>query len=325
MTLKKESFLTKKHKDCSTTTDHCSTTTDHCSTSTDHCSTTTDPITIGIFDSGIGGLTVANAIKNYLPHQKLLYIGDTAHCPWGDKSKSQITAYSNKLAKFLIDNNCKIIVIACNTASCIAFPEIKKQFKQIKLFDVVEPTISFLSQINFSNFQNIGIIGTKQTINSKIYQSRIEKLQTQLSINQEIPIKALATPLLVPLIEEDWLENKAIDLIIDQYLSILNLENNSILILACTHYPLIKKNIENYYAKLQKNITIIDPSILTANEIKKFFKQHDALNNIQNNQPNTSNFYCTEDNGFFLQVAKRFFPEVKLEFLALWKQGEILI
>ena len=146
-----------------------------------------------------------------------------------------------------------------------------------------------------------------------------------MSINQEITIKALATPLLVPLIEEDWLENKAIDLIIAKYLSILNLENNSILILACTHYPLIKKNIENYYKKLQKNITIIDPSILIANEIKKFSEQHDNLNNIQNNQTNTSNFYCTEDGGFFLQVAKRFFPEVKLEFLALWKQGEILI
>ncbi|MGI9214260.1 MAG: hypothetical protein ACR2HS_00910, partial [Gammaproteobacteria bacterium] len=135
-----------------------------------------------------------------------------------------------------------------------------------------------------------------------------------------------ATPLLVPLIEEDWLQNKAMDLIIDQYLSILNLENNSILILACTHYPLIKKNIENYYAKSQKNITIIDPSILIANKIKKFSEQYHPTNNRENNnQPNTSNFYCTEDSGFFLQVAKRFFPEVKLEFLALWKQGEILI
>lgn len=290
------------------------------------------PGTIGIFDSGIGGLTVANAIKNHLPEQKLLYIGDTAHCPWGDKSKSQIINYCNKLSKFLINNNCKTIVIACNTASCIALNYIQKKFKHIRLFDIVAPTIEFLTEINLDHFENIGIIGTKQTVNSKIYQHNIELLQAQFSINSKIPVKTLATPLLAPLIEENWLNDQATNLIIEKYLSKLNLKNNSILILACTHYSLIKKNIEKYYKKINKKIFIIDPSLLLAKKIKEacFTNQNTSANlhkKLYNthNQINNSSFYFTEKSESSQKIAKRFFPKVNLEFLPLWQQGEILV
>lgn len=152
---------------------------------------------IGVFDSGIGGLTVARAIHNILPNENLLYVGDTAHMPWGDKSKSQITHYATKLTNFLIENDCNIIVVACNTASCVTLAKLSEQFTQIKLFNVIDPLILFLQQMNFNNFNSIGVVGTKQTIHSEAYQNKIKELH-KLSTDKKLQIKALATPLLVP-------------------------------------------------------------------------------------------------------------------------------
>lgn len=273
-------------------------------------------IKIGIFDSGVGGLTVAHAINNILPKENLLYIGDTAHSPWGDKSTSQIISYAVKLTSFLINNNCTIVVIACHTASCVALNAINaivEQATNIKLFNVIDPTISHLQQLNLNNFRDIGIIGTKQTIHSKAYQSRLEKLA---STNKQLQIKSLATPLLVPLIEEGWLGNSATNLIIEEYLSQLNLRDQSILILGCTHYPLIKQHIEDYYLKLNKKITVIDSASLISHQIKKFLQDTNQLNN---NLLHANNFYCTDNSEFFLQTARQFFANINLNFLPLWK------
>lgn len=296
------------------------------------------PTLIGVFDSGIGGLTVVEAICNYLPEQKFLYIGDNANCPWGDKSRAQIIAYTDKLVDFLIKHNCGIIVIACNTASCIALPYIKKKLaqarvrakanvpplKQIKLFEIIAPTISLLSRMKLNDFKEIGIIGTHQTIDSRVYQDKFKKLQDDLIIKRKIVIKSLATPLLVPLIEENCLKHQFMDLIVAKYLTKLNLKNNSMLILACTHYPLIKKHIENYYQNIHKNITIIDPSILIAKEIQGYLDQDlivqsKSRSNVIHNQQNSSNFYYTEHSKPFLQVVKKKFPKFEFQFLPLWK------
>ncbi len=272
---------------------------------------------IGIFDSGIGGLTVARAINELLPSEKLLYIGDTAHSPWGDKSRSQIIHYTNSLIGFLLKHNCNIIVIACNTASCVALEFVVKQFPNITIFNVIDPTILYLAQLDFNNFNNIGIIGTKQTISSKAYKHRIEKLQVSLPVTNKSNIKSLATPLLVPLIEEGWIDTLATDLIIEQYLSELNLSDQSILILGCTHYPILKQQIQNYYLRLNKQIMIIDSNLLIATQIKNFLQQREQLN--INPSPNTNDFYCTSNSEFFFKTAKQFFANISLNFLPLWE------
>ncbi len=267
---------------------------------------------IGIFDSGIGGLTVAKAINTLCPNENLLYVGDTAHMPWGDKSKSQIISYATKITNFLVEQGCNIIVIACNTASANALIEISEQFTQIKLFNVIDPVISFLQNIKLSN--SIGIIGTKLTIKSSSYQQKITKLLSKLNKNS-LPIKALATPILVPLIEEGLINNQATDLIIEEYLTQLDLPDQSMLILGCTHYPLIKKNIENYYIKVNRRVKVIDASILVANQVKDFLLQG---NNKTSQEQGVHNFYVTDDGGFFLKTAKQFFMDIKLDFLPLW-------
>lgn len=259
---------------------------------------------IGIFDSGVGGLTVAKAIYDLCPNENLLYIGDTAHMPWGDKSKQRILLYATKIAKFLIDNGCNIIVVACSTASANVLTELTQQFSQIKLFNVIDPIILFLQQIKPTN---VGIIGTKQTINSNTYQRKIASFGIQ--------VKALATPILAPLIEEGLMDNKATDLILEQYLTKLDLQDQSMLILGCTHYRLIKKNIENYYIKTNRQVKVIDGAGLVANELKDFLFKTSKINK---NYTAKHNFYITDDSEFFLKIAQQFFANISLDFLPLW-------
>jgi glutamate racemase len=267
---------------------------------------------IGIFDSGLGGLTIAEYLNKSLPTENLLYIGDTAHCPWGDKPTSQIELYTIKLTKFLIEQGCNMIVIACNTASCVALEQIRRQFKQLQIFNVVDPVINYLTKLELPKIANIGIIGTKQTIFSNIYQTRIKKLLNTSHLDK---IKTLATPLLVPLIEEgSFVGNPAANLIIEQYLSELDLADNSLLILGCTHYPLIKQHISNYYAKMNKHVMIIDPNQLLAEQITIDLQQ---LHTINSNR--TTNFYCTSNCKFFLQMTRQFFANLTLDFLPLWE------
>jgi len=267
---------------------------------------------IGIFDSGIGGLTVARAIKDLCPNISLLYVGDTAHMPWGDKSKAHIISYSRKITEFLVEQGCNIIVVACNTASCNALADITKEFDNIHFFNVIDPIILFLRDSQYFKNSNLGIIGTKQTIRSGAYQRKITELL--LNSANSMNIKALATPLLVPLVEEGLVDNHATNLILEQYLTQLNLPDKSVLILGCTHYPLIKDNIKKYYNNMQQDITIIDGSFLVAQQVKDFLH-----NNQVSYNDTVSNFYVTDDSEFFVQIANKFFGNIKLDFLPLWE------
>jgi glutamate racemase len=263
---------------------------------------------IGIFDSGIGGLTVAKAINDLCPEVSLLYVGDTAHMPWGDKSTAHIISYAIKITEFLIQNNCNIIVIACYTASANALAAISDKFSQIKLFNVIDPIILFLKQEPPKN--NIGLIGTKQTIRSGTFQNQLSQ------------VIAIATPILAPLIEEGLINNAATDLILEQYLTKLDLADQSVLLLGCTHYGLIKPNIENYYAKINKNIKVIDGAMLVAKQIKNFLKNNFNLSNLKPNlelNSKVNKFYVTDDSEFFLRSAKQFFADINLDFLPLWE------
>ena len=276
-----------------------------------------NPYKIGIFDSGLGGLMVAESLNQSLSGYDLLYGGDNAHCPWGDKPTNQITDYCLKLTKFLAEQHCSIIVVACNTASCVALEAIYQQFNQLRIFNVIDPVINYLAQLNLANITDIGIIGTKQTIGSNVYQQRISQLlpTNTHSANNINCIKALATPELVPLIESGSLDNdQSFNLLIERYLSVLDLQHNSILILGCTHYPLIKRHIVNYCERINRTVTIIDPNWLLTQQITVALQQ---LSNI--NSSRIANFYCTSHCEAFLQLTRQFFANITLDFLPLWK------
>jgi glutamate racemase len=255
---------------------------------------------IGIFDSGIGGLTVANAIKNILPNENIIYFGDTEHHPYGEKSKKAIQNYSQKIISFLSDKNCKIIIIACNSASSFTRENNIKTPTGTLLVNVIDPVILQVSRI--CNEKHIGVIGTKATISSGIYQKKIN------AICKSIKISSLETPLLAPMIEEGFINEDISKTIIANYLTNDKLANIDHLILACTHYPLINKEIKDYY---NDNVNIIDSPNIIANYVAKKLKEH----NILNNKKCTKHyFYVSNYTKSFEKSTKFFFKEtVKLK------------
>src|SRR5690606_9570616 len=169
---------------------------------------------IGIFDSGIGGLTVAKAVKNLLPHEQIIYFGDTAHLPYGDKSTASIQAYAVKIADVLLKSECKLILIACNSASAAAYELVSAYVaSKAKVFNVIDPVVDYLRE-NHAN-KKVGLIGTKQTVGSGVYRKKVDGL------NENISFVALATPLLAPMIEEGFHRNDVSEGIMKSYLSIL--------------------------------------------------------------------------------------------------------
>ena len=167
---------------------------------------------IGIFDSGIGGLTVANSIQKVLPNESMIYFGDTAHLPYGDKSPDSIKYYGIRIAQFLLDKDCKMIVIACNTASALAYEAVKDFVNgRVPVINVIDPVVEYI--VNNKNSKRVGVIGTKGTIKSDIYPKRIK------AKNKLIEVSSLATPLLAPMIEEGFFNNRISRSIIAAYLS----------------------------------------------------------------------------------------------------------
>src|SRR6478736_4894232 len=155
---------------------------------------------IGIFDSGTGGLTVAHAIKTLLPYENMVYFGDTAHFPYGDKSEAAIQAYSVKIADVLLKKGCKVIVIACNSASSAAYELLKEYVRSVKIMNVIDPMVSVV--VNEYANKNVGLIGTKRTVQSGVYLRKIEEAK------KGIKLHSLATPLLAPMIEEGFFDNQ---------------------------------------------------------------------------------------------------------------------
>lgn len=266
----------------------------------------TDPI--GIFDSGIGGLTVAHAIKELLPTEQIIYFGDTAHLPYGDKSAAAVQAYSIKIADLLISRGCKVIVIACNTASAVS-TELLKEYtaSRAKVINVIDPMVERVAQQTVSG--RIGVIGTKGTILSSVYKAKLKKRSDSLHVRE------LATPLLVPMIEEGFIHNRISGEIIDNYLSNPVLNNISDLILGCTHYPLIKEDIEEYY---NTSVAVHDSSIETANYLLAHLTESKLLNKeVKNGE---DHFYVSDYTEEFENSANHFFGEVvTLEEYKLWE------
>jgi len=272
---------------------------------------------IGIFDSGMGGLTVAKTITQQMPNENIVYFGDTAHTPWGDKSTAAIQAYCIKICDVLLQHHCKLIVIACHTASTAAYELVAEYVgKKATVINVVYPVIKHVQE-NHTN-KKIGLIGTKQTIRSNTYKKRLERL------NQNIEFASLATPLLVPLIEEGFGEREVTNTIIEEYLRHPNLENIKALILGCTHYPLLKPTIQNFY---KNTVDIIDASEMTAYVLKEHLRLHNLLNDtVSDNIGSNSNtgpqrtFYVSDYNEFSEGIARVFFPgKIELKHYPLWE------
>jgi glutamate racemase len=261
---------------------------------------------IGIFDSGIGGLTVAHAIKNVLPAENMIYFGDTAHLPYGDKSEAAIQAYSIKIADILLRKGCKVIVIACNSASSAAYELLKEYVrKDTHIINVIDPMVEHI--VATYPGKNIGLIGTKRTVQSGVYHKKIEEAK------KDIRLHSLATPLLAPMIEEGFFNNQISHEIIAQYLADPALQHIDALILACTHYPLIKKEISDYYSG---KMNILDSSEIIANALKEYLLQNDLLN--ASPEPH-HHFLVSDYTESFESSARMFFHEsVQLEKHMLW-------
>ncbi|MEJ7691917.1 glutamate racemase [Daejeonella sp.] len=261
---------------------------------------------IGIFDSGIGGLTVANAIRKILPNEQLIYFGDTAHMPYGDKSPEAIKFYSLKIAKFLLDKNCKVIVIACNTASSHAFHELIHFLgDQVPIINVIDPVVDLM--VKKGDNKKIGVIGTKSTIRSDVYARKFKLA------NPDIEVSSLATPLLAPMIEEGFFDNNISKTVINSYLSSSKLKKIDSLILACTHYPLIKSEISSFY---KDKVKIVNTAEIVAQHVKDRLAELKLLND----QPAKKHqFFVSDYTPSFAKSTRLFFGEkINLTLKPIW-------
>lgn len=260
---------------------------------------------IGIFDSGVGGLTVAHAIKQILPGENLIYFGDTAHLPYGDKSAESIKFYSRKITEFLIEHDSKVVLVACNSASASAFDMLKKEFTdKTILIDVIDPVVDYICT---RDFIKIGVIGTKRTISSGTYESKVKEKSPSTSII------SLATPLLVPMIEEGFIFDDISNAIIRTYLSDPSLAGIQALILGCTHYPIIKNQISKIF---NFNVEVVDSARIVAGILRDVLEKKGLLNDSGRVK---DQFFVSDYTPYFEKIAGMFFEgEINLKKADIW-------
>lgn len=249
---------------------------------------------IGIFDSGVGGLTVAREIINQISGEDIIYFGDTARVPYGNKSKTTIISYSRQIVKFLMSKNVKAIVVACNTASAFALETIKEEVN-IPIIGVIKPGAEIAALNTKTN--KIGVIGTVGTIESGLYSKYIQE------IDKDIDVYGKACPLFVPLIEENMLEDPITMEMARRYTKDLLDNNIDTLVLGCTHYPLISHTIRKVVGE---NIGLINPAYETAKELKNVLRDNNILNNSK--QLGVNKFYVSDSSEKFQAFASSILP-----------------
>ncbi len=221
---------------------------------------------IGVFDSGVGGLTVAREIMRQIPNEKIVYFGDTARVPYGSKSKETVTRFSKQIVRFLQTHQVKTIVVACNTASAYALDELEKEI-DIPIIGVVKPGAKVAAEVTRNG--RIGVIATEATIGSQIYTKYIKEL------NKDVTIYGKACPLFVPLVEEGLWQDPVTDEISKRYLNELIDIDIDTLILGCTHYPLIRSTLGRI---MGEDVTLVNPAYETARELKELLTKKEILN-----------------------------------------------
>jgi glutamate racemase len=247
---------------------------------------------IGVFDSGIGGLTVAHALFDILPDENIIYFGDTARLPYGTKSKETIINYSKEITGFLLKMNVKLIVVACNTASSVAIPALKK-ITSIPVIGVIKPGSKAAVEKTENN--RIGVIGTFGTIESGAYKSQIHRLRKNAKVFQQ------SCSLFVQLAEDGWTENNVAALAALEYLEPLKEKNIDTLILGCTHYPVLKNVIRSI---MGMKVNLIDSGKETAKEVKKLLESKRLLN--PKKKPGSHKFFVTDFQKKFSEISERF-------------------
>lgn len=255
---------------------------------------TTDLATlpVGIFDSGLGGLTVYRQIRSLLPSENIVYLGDTARVPYGSKSTDTIRDFATQITRFLLDQPVKAIVIACNTASSLAL-DIVRSLTDLPVVNVIDPGVQ--EAVNITQNGHIAVIGTTATIESGAYAARVQ------AMNPDIQIHGVACPLFVPLVEEGWEDHPVTQQIALEYLDPLVHQNIDTLILGCTHYPILKPALKKI---LPSYVTIVDSSRVVARTLKEALTYHKALNPL--GSPGTDLFYVTDFPRKFKVISSRF-------------------
>jgi glutamate racemase len=242
---------------------------------------------IGIFDSGIGGLTVFKEIRKQFPQEDIIYFGDTARVPYGPKSPQTVLNYSVQNARFLLQNGAKIIVVACNTSASVALQKLR-EILPIPIIGVIQPGAAHATSVTQNG--KIGIIGTEGTIRSDAYSHAIK------NIDPKIQVFSKACPLLVSLVEEGWEEHQISELIIREYLQDLQQQDIDTLVLGCTHYPILKKAIGKIVGK---NIKLVDSAEAVAANLKEM------LPNPETETAGSNKFYVSDNEDKFRQIATR--------------------
>ena len=263
---------------------------------------------IGIFDSGVGGLTVAREIARSLPNENLVYFGDTARVPYGSKSKDNIIRYSRQIIRFLEMKHVKAIVIACNTASALALDVVCKEV-DIPIIGVIVPGAKVA--VETTRNKKIGVIGTEATIQSNVYTTIMQQA------DKEIVVAGKACPLFVPLVEEGFAKHNVTKEIIDYYLSPMKASGIDTMILGCTHYPLLRSRIKEY---LGEEITLVNPAYETALNLRELLLKQQLLNESKQEEATSYEFYVSDAAEKFKEFANSIFPydasttkEIKIE------------
>jgi len=265
---------------------------------------------IGVFDSGVGGLTVANAIKQILPNENIVYFGDTAHLPYGDKSAGAIRGYSHHIADFLLEHNAKMILIACNSASASAYESLRDKYSgEVPVLGVVDPVVDYVAE---KGFKNIAVIGTKRTISSGTYEKKIVEAAPGTRVF------SMATPLFVPMIEEGFIFDDISNAIIRTYLSDPGLTGIEALILGCTHYPIIRNQISKFF---NFNVEVVDSARIVASKLKTILENTDLINDSR--EKGKDRFFVSDYTEYFEKIARMFFEgSLDLKKADIWKQGD---
>ena len=252
---------------------------------------------IGVFDSGVGGLTVAREIMRQIPNERIVYFGDTARVPYGSKSKDIVTKYSRQIIRFLLTENVKAIVIACNTASAFALDTMQKEF-DIPIIGVIKPGAKVAANTTVNG--RIGLIGTEGTIHSGMYAQFIK------SINPDVEVIGKPCPLFVPLVEEGMLHDTITDQVAERYLSTLKDKDIDTLIMGCTHYPLLRSTIRRV---MGDSVNLVNPAYETAIELKRLLEDKNLANVCDVDSPSSMyRFYVSDAAEKFKAFANSILP-----------------
>lgn len=258
---------------------------------------------IGVFDSGLGGLTILKEFLKTLPDYQYLYLGDNARAPYGDRKHEVIREYVEQSVKYLFNQGCTLIIFACNTASASVLRELQEEYLRKpnitdkKILGVIRPLAEYAAKN--SRFGRVGIVGTRATINSKSYDQELKKL------NPTIHVSSQACPLLVPLIEENWSHKPEAKMILKKYLRPLKNTNPDTVILGCTHYPFMHKEFSRI---LGKRVNVPSPGVIVADSLKDYLKRHPEIESKLTKSTTKENciFKTTGDSEKFKEIGSRF-------------------